>query len=197
MHGDPFQKSRVITSSTLICFLPVPRHGIEIPASTTRNCGSKRGTEQRDGIRNARRASFHRCREGERRRRREVATGRQVAKRNTNRNPNTGTKGRGEASWWTVIEVQGPWKWELRRSFGGDGRNDPRKNRETRMEGKRCNGKFQRKRGKKRNGGKRNRTDVEIEKEFWARIPGICGRGGQVFIVTVFRVLNVGECSNA
>lgn len=84
----------------------------------------------------------------------------------------------GGASWWTVIEVQGPWKWKLRRSFGGDGRNDPRKNRETRMEGKRCNGKFQRKRGKKRNGGKRNRTDVEIEKEFWARIPGICGGEG-------------------
>lgn len=62
---DPFQKSRVITSSTLICFLPIPRRGIEIPASTTRNCGSKRGTEQRDGIRNARRASFHRCREEE------------------------------------------------------------------------------------------------------------------------------------
>lgn len=99
----------------------------------------------------------------------------------------------GGASWWTVIEVQGPWKWKLRRSFGGDGRNDPRKNRETRMEGKRCNGKFQRKRGKKRNGGKRNRTDVEIEKEFWARIPGICGGRGSVFIVTVFRVLNVGE----
>lgn len=147
---DLFQKSRVITSSTLICFLPVPRRGIEIPASTTRNCGSKRETEQRDGIRNARRASFHRCREGEetrrKRRRRAVATGRQVAKRNTNRNPNTGTKGEGRrASWWTVIEVQGPWKWELRRSFGGDGRNDPRKNRETRMEGKRCDGKFQRK----------------------------------------------------
>lgn len=70
---------------------------------------------------------------GRRRRRRGVATGRQVAKRNTNnRNPNTGTKGR--ASWWTkftVIEVQGPWKWELRGSFGGDRRNEPRKNRET------------------------------------------------------------------
>lgn len=52
--------------------------------------------------------------------------------------------------------------------------------------------------GKREMEGRKNRTDVEIEKEFWARIPGICGEGGgSLFIITVFRVLNVGKGSNA
>lgn len=36
--------------------------------------------------------------------------------------------------------------------------------------------------GKREMEGRKNRTDVEIEKEFWARIPGICGEKGGVTV---------------
>lgn len=45
--------------------------------------------------------------------------------------------------------------------------------------------------GKREMEGRKNRTDVEIEKEFWAR--RTWNMWGSLFIITVFRVLNVGK----
>lgn len=70
-----------------------------------------------------------------------------------------------------------PWKWELRGSFGGDRRNEPRKNGETWTgRGKRCNGKIpvETREKEKWREGKIERT-WKLKKNSGREEPGICG----------------------